>query len=187
METPVPANGSSGSRCNPSGHCAPRASRAIFFLLALVAAGFIGAYASKSFAHGPHHMMTANMDPAQMDEHVERMVKHLAVEVDATPSQREKLTGIAQAAARDLAPLRGKVKDARTQALDLMNAEKIDRTAIESLRAEQIVLLDTVSKRVTQALADAGEVLNPDQRRKLAERVQRYSQGRHHGSWHSRG
>ncbi|MFN0038507.1 MAG: Spy/CpxP family protein refolding chaperone [Burkholderiales bacterium] len=187
MEAPVPANEPSRSRCNHSGHCAPRAGRAIFFLLALVAAGFIGAYASKSFAHGSHPLMVANLDPAQMDENIERMVKHLAVEVDATPPQREKLTSIAQAAARDLAPLRGKMKEARKQALDLMNADNIDRNAIEILRAEQIALLDTVSKRVILALADAAEVLNPDQRRKLAERLQRYGHGRHHGGWHSRG
>lgn len=187
METPVPANEPSRSRCSHSGHGAPRAGRAIFFLLALVAAGFIGAYASKSFAHGPYPLIVENPDPAQMDEYVERMVKHLAVEVDATPPQREKLTSIAQAAARDLAPLRGKMKEARKQALDLMNAENIDRDAIENLRVEQISLLDTVSKRMTLALADAAEVLNPDQRRKLAERMQRYSHGRHHRGWHSRG
>jgi periplasmic protein CpxP/Spy len=180
METPVPANGP--SRCNHSGRCAPRLGRAVFFLLALVAAGFIGAYASKSFAHGSRHMMAAVMDPAQTEEHVERMVKHLAVEVDATPEQREKLTVIAQSAARDLAPLRGKMKDARKQAFDLMNAENIDRAAIESLRVEQIALLDTLSRRLTQALADAAEVLNPEQRKKLAERMQRFGHGRHHRS-----
>lgn len=180
METPVPANGP--SRCHHTGRCAPRLGRAIFFLLALVAAGFIGAYASKSFAHGPRHLMAAAMDPAQTEEHVERMVKHLAVEVDATPEQRAKLTVIAQGTARDLVPLRGKMKEARKQAFDLMNAEKVDRVAIETLRAEQIALLDTLSRRVTQALADAAEVLSPEQRKKLAERMQRFGHSWHHRS-----
>ena len=48
-----------------------------------------------------------------MDERVERMVKHFAVEVDATPEQKEKLTTIAKGAARDLVPTAGKIKQAR--------------------------------------------------------------------------
>ena len=42
---------------------------------------------------------------------------------------------------------------------------------IERLRTEQVALVDTFSKRVAQALGDAGEVLNPEQRRKLADRL----------------
>jgi Spy/CpxP family protein refolding chaperone len=98
--------------------------------------------------------------------------------VDATSEQREKLTTIAQSAARDLAPLRDKVKSARQQAIDLMSAETVDRAAIENLRAEQIALMDATSKRLTQALADAADVLTVEQRKKLAERAQRF--GRHH-------
>jgi len=125
--------------------------------------------------------MAETIDPAKMDEHVERMVKHLAVEVDATPEQREKLTTVAQSAARDLAPMVGKMKRARQQAIDLMGAEKMDRAAIESLRAAQIALMDSTSKRLTQALADAADVLTVEQRRKLAERAQHFGHRFHHG------
>jgi Spy/CpxP family protein refolding chaperone len=52
-----------------------------------------------------------------------------------------------------------------------LTAPTIDRTAIERLRAEQIALADTASKRIAQALADATEVLNPEQRRKIADWV----------------
>jgi Spy/CpxP family protein refolding chaperone len=121
------------------------------------------------------------MDPAQMDEHVERMVKHLAVEVDATPEQREKLTAIAQSAARDLAPLRGNMKRVHQQAIELMSAEKVDRAAIENLRAGQIALADTATKRLTQALADAADVLTVEQRRKLAERARDFGHRFRHG------
>ena len=90
----------------------------------------------KSFAHNLGSLMSETMDPARMDEHVERMVKHLAVEVDATPEQKDKLTAIAKSAAHDLAPLRGNMKRARQQVIDLMSAEKVDRAAIENLRAD---------------------------------------------------
>lgn len=179
METLETSPQSSGSRCHHSGGA--RVGRGLFIVLVALAAGFVGGYAGRSFAHGPGSLMAATMDPAQMDEHVERMVKHLAVEVDATPEQREKLTAIAQSAARDLAPLRGNMKRVHQRAIDLMSAEKVDRAAIENLRAEQIALADGTTKRLTQALADAADVLTVEQRKKLAERVQRFGHRFHHG------
>ena len=52
-----------------------------------------------------------------------------------------------------------------------ISAPTIDHAAIERLRAEQIVLAETASKRITQALTDAVDVLNPEQRRKVADWV----------------
>lgn len=179
METLETSPQSSGSRCHHSGGA--RFGRGILFLLIALAAGFVGGYAGRSFAHGPGSLMAETLDPAQMDEHVERMVKHLAVEVDATPEQKDKLIAIAKSAARDLAPLRGKVKSAHQQAIELMSAEKVDRAAIENLRAGQIALLDATTKRLTQALADAADVLTVEQRKKLAERAQHHGHRFHHG------
>jgi Spy/CpxP family protein refolding chaperone len=68
-------------------------------------------------------------------------------------------------------------RTARAKAIALMSAPTIDRAAIETLRVEQIGLADTASKRIAQALADTAEVLSPEQRVKLAERMQR-RQGR---------
>jgi Spy/CpxP family protein refolding chaperone len=55
----------------------------------------------------------------------------------------------------------------------LLSAATIDRAAIEALRAEQVALADATSKRLAQALADTADVLTPEQRVKLAERVSR--------------
>jgi Spy/CpxP family protein refolding chaperone len=66
----------------------------------------------------------------------------------------------------------------------LMGGQNVDRAGMEKLRAEQIALADTASKRVTQALGDAAEVLTPAQRQKLAERMKERSEHRpfwHHG------
>jgi Spy/CpxP family protein refolding chaperone len=160
-----------------------------FFALIIVAlvAGFLGAYIGKSYAHGFGHfggpMAFTSTDPAKIDERVERMVRHFAVEVDATPAQQEKLKAIAKSAARDLVPVRDKLAAGRKQAIGLIGAASVDRSAIERLRTEQIQLADTASKRVTQALADVAEVLTPAQRQKIAahmqERVERFEHWRH--------
>src|SRR3954451_23046201 len=180
METLETSPQSPHSRCSRSGHSGARFGRGIFILLVALAAGFAGGYASRSFAHGPGNLMSESMDPAQMDQHVQRMVKHLAVEVDATPEQQEKLNAIAKSAAHDLAPLRGNMKRARQQALELLSAEQVDHAAIEKLRSAQIAMMDTASRRLSQALADAADVLTVDQRKKLAERAQQHF-GHH---WH---
>jgi Spy/CpxP family protein refolding chaperone len=147
---------------------------AVATLVGALAAGF-GAHAWSHGGHSGMHrgFMGGSQDPAKADERIERMVKHFAVEVDATPEQRSRLTEIAKAAARELRPLREKVRDARKRAMALLSAPSIDRAALERLRAEQIQAADAVSRRMSQAFADAAEVLTPDQRKKIAERMQR--------------
>lgn len=155
----------------------------LFFavLLALVA-GTAGGYIGKTFAQGGpgyfgmHHASHATMasDPARMNEHVERMVKHFAVETDASPAQQEKLSGIVKSAFADLAPLRDKLRTARVDAIKLMKADTVDRAAIERLRADQLLVAETTSKRLTQAIADAADVLTPQQRQKVAGNLEKW-------------
>ena len=177
----VPSSGPTGGR--PS-RCRSR-GKSLLLLTALLAGGAIlGSAATKAFSHGGlghgmrawHHASfmggSGPIDPARMDERIERGMKHFAVEADATPEQTQKLTAIAKAAAKELLPLREKVGDARKQAMALMTQPAIDRAQIEKLRAEQIGHMDVLSKRISQALADAAEVLTPEQRKKLADRVE---------------
>ena len=147
--------------------------------VATLAVALAAGYGAHAWSHGGpgggmhRGFMGGSKDPAKADERIERMVKHFAVEVDATPEQRSRLTEIAKAAARDLRPLREKARDARTRSMALLSAPTIDRAAIERLRAEQIQAADAVSKRMSQAFADAAEVLTPEQRKKIAERMQK--------------
>jgi Spy/CpxP family protein refolding chaperone len=109
------------------------------------------------------------LTPAQIDDRIDRMTKHMAIELDATSDQQAKIASIAKAAVADLRPLREKAQAARAQAVTLLTAANVDRTAIEKLRAEQIALAETASKRIAQALADVADVLNPEQRKKVAD------------------
>ena len=60
---------------------------------------------------------------------------------------------------------------ARTKAVELLSAATIDRAAMEQVRAAELKLAETASRRITQAMADAAETLQPAQRAKLAEKM----------------
>jgi Spy/CpxP family protein refolding chaperone len=155
---------------------------AVALALGLGLAG-IGAFATTSFSHGfgppfgygfwhgPGFWHAGpfggGFDPARAEERADRMIRHISVEVDATAEQQEKLRGIVKKAVNDMVPMREKMFAARQQARDLLFGQSVDREAIEKLRTEQIGTVDALSKRFTQALADAAEVLSPEQRRKL--------------------
>jgi Spy/CpxP family protein refolding chaperone len=143
-------------------------------LAALVA----GALAVGACSHGPQRgwhdgPMSGQMDPERAARFADRMADRIVSAVDGTPEQRQRIQSIAQDAMKDLAPIREQARAARRDGLALLTAATIDRGAIESLRAKQVGLADDASKRIARALADTAEVLTPEQRTKLAERMQR--------------
>lgn len=163
-------------------------SRALM-LAGVVAVGAIGAgVASHAGAHGFGHFrghgamgfLGGPMDPADAERRAERMMKHFGVEIDATSEQQAKLTALAKALAQEMVPLREKMRDARKQAVDLLTAPTVDRAAIEKLRTEQLTNADAMTKRIADALADAAEVLTPEQRKSLAERIEMFRDGGGH-------
>ena len=105
---------------------------------------------------------------AIIEAHADRMIRHVSIEIDATTEQQDKLRAIVRGAVKDLLPVREKVLAARTTARELLTQQTIDRAAIEKLRADQIAIHDAASKRLVQAVADAAEVLTPEQRGKLS-------------------
>jgi Spy/CpxP family protein refolding chaperone len=134
--------------------------------------GGLGGWHRGGFMSGP-------LDPAMLDERIERMARHFAVEVDATPEQGAQLAQIAKASARELLPLREQAREARRRAVELLASPSIDRAALERLRAEQLQHADAASRRLAQALADVAEVLTPEQRQRLAERFRHARRWRH--------
>jgi Spy/CpxP family protein refolding chaperone len=113
------------------------------------------------------------MDPEVMGKRIEAMTALRLAEIDATTEQKSRIAAIMKAAANDLSPLRGQGRDLRRKSMQLLAAPTIDRAQLEAVRAQQIQLHETASRRMLQARADAAEVLTPEQRAKLAERMQR--------------
>lgn len=135
------------------------------------------------------HAGHGKMNPERAEKRIERTVDRLLA--DGTPEQKAKVVAIAKAAFNDLRPLREKSRAARAQGIKLLAQPTVDRAALEQVRQTQQQLADQRSRRITQALADAAEVLTPAQRVKVAEQLgkrgHRFGHGHHHGPKHGHG
>jgi periplasmic protein CpxP/Spy len=111
------------------------------------------------------------MIEAVVEAHADRAVRHLAIEIDATAEQQDKLRAIVRDAVKDLLPMREKIMSARATTRDLLTQQTVDRAAIEKFRTDMLATHDTVSKRLVQAVTDAAEVLTPEQRRNISDMI----------------
>jgi len=175
-----------------------RGRAAAVMLVVALAGGLVGAFASQSLGQGygpPWHMTVMGpgdlhgpfggppLTPEQMAAHADRIVRHLAIEIDASADQTAKLETIVKSAVTDLAPMRDKMMAARQEARALLTGPTVDRAAIEKLRAEQVANIDALTKRITQALGDVADVLTPDQRHKIDEMLPRPGDAPGGGYW----
>src|SRR3990170_3073433 len=97
--------------------------------LATLAGGIAAGIGLKAFAHGHRHGR-GPIDPADLDQHLERMLKHVYVEIDATEAQKRELEPIVKQAAKDLLPLRENLHAGRREAISLLSQERIDAAAL---------------------------------------------------------
>ena len=86
-------------------------------------AGVAGNLLPPAFAQGfgMHHdwgggFMGGTPTQAQIDNRIDRMTKHMAIELDATADQQAKIAGIAKSAVTDLRAMREKAQAARADA-----------------------------------------------------------------------
>jgi Spy/CpxP family protein refolding chaperone len=152
--------------------CRGRGRTVLFGALFLGVAAVLTAGALQALGFGPfRHGACGTMDPAQVEKKIDRIAGWIVEDLGGTPEQQAKLSAIAKAAAKDLAPVHDELVSGRRQAVEILTATQIDRAALEAHRARQMQLLTTVSERLTTAVADAAEVLTPTQRVKAADKL----------------
>ncbi len=160
-----------------------------FTAVALASVLAAGTFATVAYSGGQsymkHHKMGGLMhsagNPAMFEKKLDKKMKFFAFALDATEEQQEKLKTMIMALAKDVLPMKAKMRETRVQLQELLIQPKIDRAAIENLRAEKIALVDAMSKKVTAAIADAGEILKPEQRIKLVKFIKTLKP--HGGGW----
>ena len=137
-----------------------------------LAAGLLTLSAFGNGGPGGHghrgHGMLSEMSPEEAGKRIDKMVNWVLDDVSATAEQKQRVAQIAKEAVQELMPMRTQHKAARGRAVDLLSQPTIDRAAIEQLRVEEMQLGEAASKRFAKAVADAAEVLTPEQRVKLA-------------------
>lgn len=100
-----------------------------------------------------------------------RGVDHMLDGLNASEAQRSQIRQIFKAAADDLRGQREQRRALHERGLQIFAAPTVDAAAAEQLRQQMQALHEQASKRMLQAMLDAGKVLTPEQRSKLAERM----------------
>jgi Spy/CpxP family protein refolding chaperone len=157
-----------------------RYTAAAFLAGAALMAGIGGLARSEAMSGWHHAMMDGTHSPAEVSAHVDHMLKHFYVEIDATDAQKAQIGPLVKQALNDLMPLHAQAQSAHSHALQALEQPTVDRAALEAARTEHLQLADAASKRIVQLLADVGDVLTPAQRQALAAHLEHL-----HGSPHS--
>ncbi len=91
----------------------------------------LGAVAQATGMAAMHHGMALSADasPADVSAHVDHTLKHLYVEIDATPAQQAQIGPLVQQAVTDLLPLRSQLKAGHTEFVTALTQTTIDRNA----------------------------------------------------------
>jgi Spy/CpxP family protein refolding chaperone len=171
-ETEAPT---SSQNVNPPKCRRGRGRTVLFGALFLGVAAVLTAGGLQAFGFGPfRHGSCGSMEPAQVEKRIDRIAGWVVEDLGGTPEQQARLSAIAKAAAKDLASVHDELVLGRRQAVEILTAAQVDRAALEAHRARQLQLLTTVSERLTTAVADAADVLTPEQRVKAADRLARH-------------
>jgi protein CpxP len=109
-----------------------------------------------SHGHGNMHAMAM--------AHVTKMLD----EVGASADQKSRIEAILHAGFAPVADLHHGMAQTHASLHAILTAPTVDRGALEQLRAAEIARIDEASRTMTKAIADAAEVLTPEQRAKLA-------------------
>jgi protein CpxP len=159
------------------------------FIAGAALVGGVATLAQADGMSGWHHGMTLDgtHSAADVSAHVDHMLKHFYVEIEATDAQKAQIDPLVKQAVNDLLPLHSQLQTAHTHARQALAQATVDRASLEAARVEHLQFADQASKRIVQLIADVGDVLTPEQRKSLADHLEHMHglQGHTHGMPHS--
>ena len=132
-----------------------------------VDAGAHGGWHDRFRMHG--HGYTANA--AHATERLLRVSAWVLGSVDATDEQRDRVDAILAGAVNDIFPLRNEHHAHRRDLIAELARPQVDRAELERVRTAELALAEKATARLLDATVAIAEVLQPDQRQRLAERL----------------
>lgn len=120
--------------------------------------------------HGMRHHMGAPMGGMPFGgRHLARMLD----EVKATDAQRQQIKAITLAAEKDQKAQREGNRALHAQTLALLAQPTIDKAAVEKLRQQMVAGHDAASRQMLKVVLDVAQVLTPEQRAQLADKLKK--------------
>lgn len=130
------------------------------------------ASASGPFCRGFHGHHRASSS-AEVAEHLDDKVDHLLDAVDASDEQRKQTSALVQKAAPQLFQALSEGRALRSELKDALLAPKLDKAQLEQLRTRVDALADRLIDTGMDSLIGLAEILSPQQRQKVADRIAR--------------
>jgi len=158
------------------GHCGRRGGAGRFIMGALAIVGIVS-IANIAIGAG------ACEGRGEPGERANKVAMHMLDDVDASDAQKEQVKNIIQVHKPVLKSLRQEGKDARKEVHALLSAPTVDRAALETLRVQKVASMDQASREMTTMLADIAEVLTPEQRQQMAEKMSERFESRRGHHW----
>jgi len=148
-------------------------------LLGAVAASSFNIWANEQGPGGGHGRgwcrgHGAALTPEERAARADHMTDWLLSRIDATPDQTTRIKAIVQDAMKDLGQVRDTHVKNRQAFVDALKQASVDRAALKQIREAELKLAESASDRLVNAIADAADVLTPEQRGKLAEMAERF-------------
>jgi len=114
-----------------------------------------------------------DMSPELRAKRVDLMIETMLDGIDVSADQKSRINAIVTETMQEMQPLRAQRFEARREAIAILTQPTVDRAKIEAFRVEKLKLADAASQRLTKGIADVAEVLTPEQRAALAEKLSR--------------
>jgi Spy/CpxP family protein refolding chaperone len=157
------------------------------FFSGLALGGLLGTLAATSFnvwsqqggpdGHGHGcwgHKRMGAMTPEERAARADAGTDWVLGRIDATAEQKTRVKAIVQDAIKDLAQVREQHVKNRQAFLDALTQPTVNRDALKQIRQSEMQLAESASDRFVNAIADAADVLTPEQRGKLVEMASQF-------------